>query len=40
MAPEAVPDATAVPFTFTVAFAFATVGVIVIDAVALLTLAL
>ena len=40
MAPEAVPDATAVPFTVTVSPVAAIVGVTVIDAVALLTVAL
>lgn len=37
IAPEAVPLLTVAPFTVTVAVASATIGVTVIDAVALLT---
>ena len=37
MLPDAVPEATVVPFTFIVAFAFCAVGVTVTDVVALLT---
>jgi hypothetical protein len=40
MAPEAVPEVTEVPFTLTVAVAVATVGVTVIEATELTTLAL
>ena len=40
IAPEALPDATAVPFTVTVAVASATVGVTVTEAVPLVTISL
>jgi hypothetical protein len=39
MLPDAVPDVTATPFTFTVALASFTVGVMVTPVVALLTVA-